>query len=389
MSADGGTVWFSTTEPLVPEDTNSAMSGEDIYVNDGGEVSLLTPGVSTWALWLGRSADDARTFFVSTDKLTDEDLDAAFDIYMAEGGELHLVSKRAEGDAPDTGAEQIPAFFDVAFSADGSHVFFETPEAMTAADQDTANDVYERFDGHTSLVTTGTAESVDLIAASADGARVLFETREPLGAADAGTDVDYYLQSGGVRTHVTTGPGDDGNDDPFLIDFSPDLSRFLFETAEPLLPDEDTDVTNDLYLSDGRRVVAGLPRRGGRRGLRGRPGRVRGLPQRPVRLRRRVHGRRRRQRVRRLPRHARRRTAEHRAARDLRHAGRRPAAHLRPGHVDRCAVLRVPVEPRRRRHPRRGGGEPHRRPARTPAMRSRARSPRPTRAGARPRRARP
>ena len=32
MSADGGTVWFSTTEPLVPEDAGVAT--DDIYVNE-------------------------------------------------------------------------------------------------------------------------------------------------------------------------------------------------------------------------------------------------------------------------------------------------------------------------------------------------------------------
>ncbi|HYI18574.1 MAG TPA: calcium-binding protein [Solirubrobacteraceae bacterium] len=246
MSADGGTIWFKTTEPLVPEDAGVAT--DDIYANEDGVVTLMTPNVTSWALWLGRSDDGTRVFIVSSDKLSDEDQDGLFDIYMAEGGELHLISKRAEGDAPDVDAEPIPVFFDVGFSADGSRAFFETPEAMTAADQDEANDIYERSDGHTSLVTAGTADGVELYTASADGSRVLFSTGEALGPGDAGTDVDFYLQSGGVRTHVTTGPGDDGNDDAVVLDVSPDLTRILFETAEPLLPDEDPDITNDLYL---------------------------------------------------------------------------------------------------------------------------------------------
>ena len=42
-------------------------------------------------------------------------------------------------------------------SADGAHVFFATREALVSADADTAQDVYERSGGQTTLISTGPA----------------------------------------------------------------------------------------------------------------------------------------------------------------------------------------------------------------------------------------
>ena len=58
--------------------------------------------------------------------------------------------------------------------------------------------------------------------------------------------------AGRVRTLVTTGPGDDNGDGAFVPDASADLTRILFGTAERLLPDEDPDAGEDIYLwADG------------------------------------------------------------------------------------------------------------------------------------------
>ena len=46
------------------------------------------------------------------------------------------------------------AFADAA-SSDGRRVFFSTAEPLVAADTDSALDEYERFRGHTTLITVG------------------------------------------------------------------------------------------------------------------------------------------------------------------------------------------------------------------------------------------
>ena len=38
---------------------------------------------------------------------------------------------------------------------DGSHIFFETNEKLVASDTDGSQDVYERFGGATTLISTG------------------------------------------------------------------------------------------------------------------------------------------------------------------------------------------------------------------------------------------
>jgi hypothetical protein len=95
-------------------------------------------------------------------------------------------------------------------STDGERVFFETLERLVAADTDNRNDVYENASGATSLVSTGPAGgngSVDAFfyGASADGASVLFGTSERLTAADTDSAPDVYERAGGATTLVSTG----------------------------------------------------------------------------------------------------------------------------------------------------------------------------------------
>src|ERR1051325_6339369 len=64
-------------------------------------------------------------------------------------------------------------------SDNGAHVFFQTAEALTSNDKDGGyQDVYERFNGTTTLVSAGGNGAFDahFSGCSADGSHVFFET---------------------------------------------------------------------------------------------------------------------------------------------------------------------------------------------------------------------
>ncbi len=83
-----------------------------------------------------------------------------------------------------TGAINGNGPFDATFqgaSADGTRVFFATPEQLVASDTDNAEDVYQRFNGVTTRISTGAingngAFGASFDGASADGTRVFFST---------------------------------------------------------------------------------------------------------------------------------------------------------------------------------------------------------------------
>jgi hypothetical protein len=151
-------------------------------------------------------------------------------------------------------------------SADGSRVFFTTPEQLVSADTDSSVDIYERFDGNTTIVSTGpnggngqfVEPDVSFLAASPDGRRVFFGTAESLvssdadagkGCTDEGFEIpcyDVYERFGGTTTLVSTGPAShsDGLHAVFE-DISRDGTRVLFRTAEVLTSDDHDTVPDD------------------------------------------------------------------------------------------------------------------------------------------------
>ena len=250
ISSNGSRVVFATAERLVVADTDSSV---DLYERAGGVTTLVSaaPGRGNGQndacarFWgcagLAVSADGTRVVFETADALSPTDTDSAVDVYERSGGVVRLVSEGGSGGAP--------VFLDAA-SADGARVIFSTTERLLPADTDSAMDVYERAGTTTALVSRGvqngngaapaTAEGV-----SADGSRVVFSTAESLVPADTDTATDLYTRAAGVTELVSGGTA---NAPAAFLDMSWDAGRVFFRTTERLAPG-DTDSQVDVYAA--------------------------------------------------------------------------------------------------------------------------------------------
>ncbi len=195
------------------------------------------------------SADGSRVFFETPDNLVGADTDGLFDIYERSGGTTVLVS--APGAGASGPAEE--ASFEGA-SVDGTRVFFETNERLVAADTDGLTDVYERSGGVTTLVSaagvgaSGAAAGAFFEGASADGTRVFFFTDENLRGDDTDGLPDVYERSGGVTTLVSA-PGSGASGPAAGASFggsSSDGTHVFFDTDENLVG-ADTNGVSDVY----------------------------------------------------------------------------------------------------------------------------------------------
>jgi hypothetical protein len=80
-SADGNRVFFSTSAPLVPQDTNGLS---DVYEWENGNVFLISPGSGPDnSMLLDNGASGADVFFTTTAGLVPGDTDGGFDVYDA------------------------------------------------------------------------------------------------------------------------------------------------------------------------------------------------------------------------------------------------------------------------------------------------------------------
>lgn len=241
MSRDGTRVFFHSDEPLTSSDFDNT---QDVYERTGTTTTHVSIGPAGGngnedfdydAAFEGASADGTRVWLYTDEVLTADDTDVAGDVYQRAGGTLVRLST---GPAGGNGAQH--AFFGGA-SDDGTRVFFDTQESLTAGDTDAATDVYERTGGTTTLVSTGPAGGNGAFfssfqAVSSDGARVIFHTAEPLVPGDSDSHQDVYRREAGVTTLVSTGPA--GGNGAFAATFkgaSRDAWRVFFETSEHLV----------------------------------------------------------------------------------------------------------------------------------------------------------
>src|SRR5204862_518009 len=144
------------------------------------------------AVFAGVSADGNKVWFETQESLVSSDTDDAIDVYERNRttGTTTLVST-----GPAGGNANVEAFF-VGSSKDGSHVFFETDESLSPSDPDSSRDVYDRSGATSTLVSEGTADTpASFACASQDGSRVFFQTQESLTAGDTDTARDVYERS--------------------------------------------------------------------------------------------------------------------------------------------------------------------------------------------------
>ena len=233
-SADGMSVAFSTDEALLASDSDSCPSYDgtssgcqDIYKRTPGALELVSTGPLGGngpyrADFGAMSEDGSRVSFSTEETLTAEDSDTCQaydsppgckDVYQRSRGSTRLISTGSVG-----GNGPVQADFDGA-SADGRRVFFHTAESLEPIDNDTCpdfetkpdpgcTDIYERFNGTTTLLSTGPSDPGHceygdghqsgcprFLTASADGRRVFFGDNEPLVPADVlgPTEYDIYV----------------------------------------------------------------------------------------------------------------------------------------------------------------------------------------------------
>jgi hypothetical protein len=226
-SNDGSRVFFESDEPLVPQDTDG--DALDIYERVNGETRLISTSVL----------------------LPNAPIDARFNEISPDG--MHVFFGTDERFVPE--------------DTDSCQRYTDAPDGCW--------DVYERVGDNIRLVTTGPAaaansniETGGLNAVSSDGERVLFSTEEKLVADDRDSCLgaaigcqDIYQRYKGQTTLISTGPADDQGDCralgtggcPSFVGASPDARTVYFQTHQSLTPNDTDGGLNDIFVS---KVVA-------------------------------------------------------------------------------------------------------------------------------------
>ena len=206
VSTDGSKVWFTTAEPMVASDTDGGCPDatglptllcSDVYERSGGTTTQIsTPGNGTAnASFQGASTTGSHVFFATTEPIDPADTDAQSDVYDRSNGVTTRLSYGPAGGNGDYTADFVAA------SQDGTRVFFQTFESLVSGDTDSNwNDVYERTAGVTTLISTGPTDPDGPQFALYDGgtldaSRVYFETADPLVAGDLDARQDIYRAS--------------------------------------------------------------------------------------------------------------------------------------------------------------------------------------------------
>ena len=253
ISPNGAHVFFETSEQLSGGDTDSA---QDVYDWSGsGPPALVSTGSGGGngvknARYLKTSDDGKAVYFATAESLVAADSDEAEDVYRNLEGTTTLISagEGAKGNKP------ILASLDwVSPASSSDRAIFSTSESLVVGDTDSSQDVYERSGGLTTLVSTGSeapggAFNAGFAAASADGSRIFFVTPERVVAQDTDSSSDIYRRSAAGTVRVSIGQIN-GNKELAAIPqgVSSDGSKAFFTTQERLT-EGDNDSEQDLYV---------------------------------------------------------------------------------------------------------------------------------------------
>jgi len=176
LSTDGRRAFFLSAEPLLPEDGDDRG---DVYESRDGSLRLVTPGTAG-TVRLHAIASDGSRVVVSTDAgLDPADVDGFDDIYSYGPDGAALISSGGLQSCPPLPPqrETCKVVF-AAASADAARVFFETEDRLSPLDTDSARDVYRGGTEGVELISTGPgdaqASAASLGAITADGSRAFF-----------------------------------------------------------------------------------------------------------------------------------------------------------------------------------------------------------------------
>src|SRR3954451_12213074 len=257
----GDHVYFETTEGLVSADTDG---GSDIYRYDiaSDKIVLATPGTTQTPVFGGTSADGTHLFDRTDEAVTADDVDGGYrDVYQYANGQTALVSV---ADGFDQGPNDSD--FQKA-SADGSVVYFTTADQLTGEDTDGGtDDIYKRTsDGSVDLVSTGPAETLTFFNAifsdiTPDGKTAFFYTSQDLTADDSdGGALDAYMRTGTTTTRISAGPMNDQTFDDASFAGYAQDLSSLFFQTTAQMASADADNRDDLYARRGSQTSLVTP----------------------------------------------------------------------------------------------------------------------------------
>jgi hypothetical protein len=238
-------------------------------------LSALWPAVAPGAPanFAGASADGEIVFFTTTDKLVPGDTDTRQDVYERSYDQLlERYVTRLVSTGPTGGNDAYQVLYNGA-SSDGSKAFFSTEEQLVSADKDLSEDIYERdlTTSTTTLVSAGDPSCQSShcgdteINASfspggviASGDKVFFRSSESLNEDDGDAFLDLYVRDLAASTTTLVSAGSTGcaglgcGEGNFAATFrgaSADGSKAFFTTEEQL-DGADTDSLLDIYRRD-------------------------------------------------------------------------------------------------------------------------------------------
>jgi hypothetical protein len=270
-SLDARRVLFTTRERLTEDDTDKTT---DVYAREGNTTTKVSPGngevpdepVRPAVRLLGWSNDFRRVAIASPERLTADDQDDQYDVFLVDGA---TTMKLSPGDGPyDAG---LPALSD-----DGQTALISTNERLLPSDGDAGSDIYRLVvGGGTQLVSAGPNDfAADHIGVQSgymtpNGGAVVFTSVQRHTSDDTDDQLDTFLWTPERVVKLGRGNGDTG---PPVVDWSsgsnppamrahslysifegatPDASKVIVASPERMTPD-DLDDRTDLFEVDTR-----------------------------------------------------------------------------------------------------------------------------------------